>query len=246
MTDHIVFQLQDYTHHYGDQPVLHNIQLTVKPGEKIALLGPSGSGKSTLLSVLHQQQAQHCAWQPQAVSQAGALVEVLSVYHNIFMGGLERVSTLSALWNLIKPLAHAKKDVTAIAQQLGLEEKLWHSVDRLSGGQRQRVAMGRALYRQQPIYLADEPVSSVDPIQAQALLQYVLGQHQTAVVSLHNRRLALEHFDRIVVLNEGRICCDTAANKLTLETLENLYQQSHFSKPYNPSPLDDGWVIGTP
>ncbi|MYM63333.1 ATP-binding cassette domain-containing protein [Pseudomaricurvus sp. HS19] len=241
--DALLFRLTGVSHSYGEQPVLHGIDLCVRRGEKLALLGPSGAGKSTLLNLLYEQRPGECALQP----QGGALVELLSVYHNIFMGGLDRVGTLASLWNLVRPLPAARRDITAMAHQLGLEEKLWHSVDRLSGGQRQRVAIGRALYRQQPIYLGDEPVSSLDPLQAQLLLSHVLAQHETAVVSLHNRRLALENFDRVVVLRDGRICCDSPAAALSSEQLDAWYLQasSPDGHPVAGTTDDDSWVIRT-
>ncbi|OZG70008.1 hypothetical protein BTA51_28180 [Hahella sp. CCB-MM4] len=240
----VLFQLKSQSFRYGEHQVLDDITLTICQGEKVALLGPSGAGKSTLLTLLYQQQPQVCALQP----QGGGLVELLSVYQNIFIGGLDRIGTLAALWNLIRPLPRQRRAIKEIAQHLGLDEKLWHSVDRLSGGQRQRVSMGRALFRQQPVFLGDEPVSSVDPVQAQALLAHMLEQHETAVVSLHNRHLALEHFDRLIVLRDGRICCDCPANTMSSEQLDGYYQQEKSpdedtSRPTVPEA--DGWVIRT-
>ncbi|MEE2729401.1 MAG: ATP-binding cassette domain-containing protein [Pseudomonadota bacterium] len=238
----IVFELSGFTFHHGELKVLDDISLCVRRGEKVALLGASGAGKSTLLMQLYQQQPQQCALQP----QSGALVDLLSVYHNIFMGGLERVGTLAALWNLVRPLPAAKADIRAIARQLGLEDKLWHSVDRLSGGQRQRVALGRALYRRQPVFLGDEPVSAVDPLQASALLAHALAQHETAVVSLHNRHLALEQFDRVILLRAGKIERDCAAAEISSEHLDALYRQDESVREANPPQTEsDGWVIRT-
>lgn len=237
-----LFTLQGFTFQYGNSRVLEDISLSIKPGEKVALLGPSGAGKSTLLNVLYQQRPTQSALQP----QGGGLVDLLSVYHNIFMGCLDRVGTLPALWNLLRPLARHRAEIETICRQLGLEEKLWQSVDQLSGGQRQRVALGRALYRKQPVFLGDEPVSSVDPVQAQLLLAQVLAQHDTAVVSLHNRHLALEHFSRIVVLREGRVCCDCAADQLTAEILDEFYGEDESPLTGDtPIPESDGWVIRT-
>ncbi len=240
----ILFQLSNQSFRYGEQLVLDNITLTINKGEKVALLGPSGAGKSTLLNVLHEQHPQSCALQP----QGGGLVDLLSVYQNIFIGGLDRIGTLAALWNLIRPLPQQRRAIEEIAKHLGLDEKLWHSVDRLSGGQRQRVSMGRALFRQQPVFLGDEPVSSVDPVQAQALLALLLERHETAVVSLHNRHLALEHFDRLIILRDGRICCDCPANTMSSEQLDAYYLQEKSpsedtSRPTVPEA--DGWVIRT-
>ena len=246
MTELVLFQLNGQSLNYGEHQVLDNITLSIRAGEKVALLGPSGAGKTTLLNLLYQQQPLCSALQP----QGGGLVDLLSVYHNIFIGALDRVSSLAALWNLLCPLSKQRQDITALAQRLGLEKKLWQSVDRLSGGQRQRVALGRALFRQQPVFLGDEPVSSVDPLQAQALLAYVLEQHETAVVSLHNRSLALDYFDRIIVLREGRICCDCPAGAISREQLDAYYRPSDtaLSPPASPHPTQsepDGWVIRT-
>lgn len=235
----VLFQLAGQSLSYGDHRVLDNISLQIRRGEKVALLGPSGAGKTTLLHLLHQQQPERVALQP----QSGGLVDLLSVYQNIFIGGLERVNTLAALWNLVRPLAGHRRAIAELVQTLGLEDKLWQSVDRLSGGQRQRVAIGRALYRRQPVFFGDEPVSSVDPLQAELLLEHLLDQHETAVVSLHNRQLALNHFERIIVMRDGRICCDCPARELSEQRLNEWYQQE--SAPLAESPVQekDSWAM---
>jgi phosphonate transport system ATP-binding protein len=216
-----LLQLHNRSLHYGNTQVLADISLSIGAGEKVALVGPSGAGKSSLLVLLHELVPAITALCP----QNGGLVEVLSVYQNIFMGGLQRYGTLAALCNLIKPLGKAREEIRQLSHQLGLEDKLWNSVDRLSGGQRQRVTIGRALYRQQPLLLADEPVSALDPVQAAELLQHLLAQHETAVVSLHNRQLALELFDRVIVMHSGRILFDGAACDLDNNRLDALYRQ---------------------
>lgn len=199
--------------------MLQHIHLTIHNGEKVALLGPSGAGKSSLLNLLYQQRAGTCALCP----QDNGLVDILSAYHNIFMGGLDRHSAAASLWNLVRPLKRARTDIEAIATQLGLNAELWKSVDRLSGGQRQRVALGRALFRQQGIFLGDEPVSALDPIQAKALMQHVLSQHTTAVVCLHSPALALALFNRVIVMKAGSIELDQPAHQLTLTDLNTNY-----------------------
>lgn len=235
----VLFRLDGASLQIGTHRVLDAISLTVRQGEKVALVGPSGAGKTSLLNLLHGQQPQQCALQP----QHGGLVDPLSTYHNIFIGALDRVGTLPALWNLIRPLARHRAAIEALAERLGLEQKLWQSVDRLSGGQRQRVAIGRALYRQQPIFLGDEPVSSVDPVQAQRLLTLILEQHETAVVSLHNRRLALDHFDRILVMRDGRICCDLPTAEADEALLDRFYRPgADEAEEAMPEPLSD-WAL---
>lgn len=227
-----LFQLHDATLGYGQETVFQHLDLTILAGEKVALLGPSGAGKSTLLSHLYRQQGDVCALCP----QSNGLVDVLSAYHNMFMGGLERYSTLSALWNLLRPLPSARQCISPIADLLGLSDHLWQSVDRLSGGQRQRVALGRALFRQKPVFLGDEPVSALDPIHAETLLAQVLNSHQSAVVCLHSPVLALALFDRVIVLQRGRILLDQPTAATSLVTLKSCYDSSSPVQPDSAEP----------
>ncbi|WP_303760670.1 ATP-binding cassette domain-containing protein [Alcanivorax jadensis] len=215
----MTFHLENARLGHPGQVVFASLSLTIADGEKVALLGPSGAGKSTLLAALRQQQEARCAWCP----QAGDLVPMLSVFHNLYMGALPRQRTLTNLRNLIWPSAREKASVGQLARELGLQDKLFTSVDQLSGGQAQRVALGRALYTQRPVLLADEPVSSLDEHQGLDLLQRALARHQTAVVALHDRELALQCCDRIIGLGEDRILLDAPASTLSLGDLDTLY-----------------------
>ena len=98
-------------------------------------------------------------------------------------------------------------------------------MDKLSGGQRQRVAIGRALYRKKSVFFGDEPVSALDPEQARHILKYLISEHDTLVVSLHNRRLALDYFDRIIALKGGHISYDGPVVELSAHQLDRLYVQ---------------------
>ena len=215
-----MFHFQQARLGHGDQVVFNDLTLTIEQGEKVALLGPSGAGKSTLLDALRSQQESACAWCP----QAGSLVPMLSVFHNIYMGALSRNRTLTNLRNLITPSRHEREQIGALANDLSLHDKLFTSVDQLSGGQAQRTALGRALYTQRPILLADEPVSSLDEHQGQALLTLSLARHDSAVMALHDRALALACSDRIIGLNQGKIVLDAATRSLSLSDLDALYQ----------------------
>lgn len=214
-----LFQLE----HYSLDHRLDNICLSIHKGERVALLGPSGAGKTSLLNILHQQCADKIAWCP----QHQGLVDTLSSYHNIYMGQLQQHHALYNLLNLLRPLAKPKARISELAMQLGVLEQLWQPVNTLSGGQRQRVGIGRALFRQQSTFLGDEPVSSLDPVQAQNILELIHSRHETVVIALHNRSQALTNFDRIIGLKAGHIAFDLhmesfqQANAQTL--LEQLY-----------------------
>lgn len=210
---------------YSFENRLFDISLTIKAGEKIALLGPSGGGKTSLLNALHSQCADNIAWCP----QASGLVDSLSSYHNIYMGQLDKHNALYNLANLIKPLAKPRLAVSQLAEALDIIDQLWKPVDQLSGGQRQRVGIGRAFFRQQDTFLGDEPVSSLDPVQAQLILKMINQRHSTVVVALHNRKQALENFDRIIGIKAGKLVFDSPAkelinNKYQAGLLDSLYE----------------------
>lgn len=214
-----LFCLEETTLGYDGRAVLRGCHLRIAAGEKVALLGESGTGKSTLLRHLRAQRPGEVAWCP----QPHGLVPALSVFHNIFMGRLDRHPFFYNLLNLVHPLAAPRREIAALAAALGLQEKLFTSVDRLSGGQQSRTALGRALYQQRRIFLGDEPVSAVDEVQAEYLLQQICARHDTVVVALHDVTLALRHCDRIIGLRAGRIALDRPARDCAAATLRELY-----------------------
>ncbi|MBW5799397.1 ATP-binding cassette domain-containing protein [Halomonas elongata] len=204
---------------HGDQVVLPRLSLTLRPGERVALLGPSGAGKSTLLAALRARLGDDVAWCP----QHHGLVPGLAVYHNIYMGRLAEHSALANLWNLVRPLRGPWREIAELCEQLGIAELMRRPVGQLSGGQRQRTAIGRALYQRRRLFLGDEPVASVDPHQALRLLSLIDAQHDTCVIALHQRELALSHFDRVWGLRDGRLALDAPADELSLNDLDALY-----------------------
>lgn len=217
-----MFKLDHYT--LGSR--LQDITLKLNAGEKVALLGPSGGGKTSLLNALHKQCADRVAWCP----QEQGLVSVLSGYHNIYMGQLECHNVFYNLMNLLRPFAQPKQEVTELAEMLGLipEEHLWKPVALLSGGQKQRIGIGRALYRQRDTFLGDEPVSSLDPVQAQQIIELILSRHSTVVMALHNRQQAFQNFERIIGVKDGKILFDSPAKEL----IKNKYQAALLDSLY--------------
>ncbi|MDH2313007.1 ATP-binding cassette domain-containing protein [Methylobacterium brachiatum] len=205
---------------YGGRTVLSGIDLTVRRGERVALMGRSGAGKSTLIGLIQAQAPEKVALVP----QAAALVRTLSVFHNVYMGRLDRRSTLHNLRNLVRP---AKADIAAvqgILDRVGLEDKLWAKAGELSGGQQQRVSVARALYNGRPILVGDEPVSALDRQQGARILAEMAASHETLILALHDVALALAQTDRIVVLEAGRIVLDAPAQALDPERLRPFYE----------------------
>jgi len=214
-----LIQLQSESASYQGVKTLHDIDLQVSRGEKLALVGQSGSGKSTLLKLIYE----HYPVNTSLVPQDYGLVNNLSVYHNVYIGRLEQHSTLYNLVNLIRPRADQVKMVRAILVDLQLEDYLFRPVGRLSGGQKQRVAVARSLFQKGHLLLADEPVSSVDEQQSKVVLKQMLNGFSTVVLALHDIQLALAFCDRIIGLEKGRIVLDSPAKALSVKDLLSLY-----------------------
>jgi phosphonate transport system ATP-binding protein len=131
--------------------------------------------------------------------------------------------------NLIKPQKKVLQEITPILYALGMEEKIFEKVGAMSGGQQQRVAVARAIYRGEDILLADEPISSVDPHQAGTVMEIIIQNTETVVVSLHAVEFALKFAKRIVGLSDGEIQFDLPTGKVTQTMLTELYRNG---KPF--------------
>jgi len=215
MTGDIVFELKMACAGYNGRPVLFDIDLTVRAGERIAIMGRSGAGKSTLLGLLYAQRPADVALVP----QASALVKPLSVFHNVYMGRLDRHSTAYNLRNLAWPAACKVAEVRSILESVDLEAEMFSAAGALSGGQQQRTSVARALYNGRPILIGDEPVSALDRVQGADVLSLLKRRHETLVLALHDVHHALGHTDRVVVLEHGRKVIDEPSSKLTANDL---------------------------
>ncbi len=216
----MLFTMANQSLHYHDRVILNNLNLNINTGEKVAIIGASGAGKSTLLKSLRQQRSADLAWCPQ---QPG-LVPMLSCHHNIYMGQLENHHFLTNLRQLILPSKQIKNDIFTIAQELEIELQLKQDSAALSGGQAQRCSIARAIYSQKNILLADEPLSALDFIQAQSVLQSLCQHFSTLVISLHNVELAINHCQRIIALKDGVILFDKPSSQVSTSDLALVYK----------------------
>ena len=214
------FELKAASLRYRDVDILQNINLSIQPGEQVALLGKSGAGKSTLLNLLYQQKREYCSFVPQNM----ALVEALSVFHNVYMGQLNQHSVFYNLLNLIWPQKKQIEQVQRILEPLGLSELLFSCTGELSGGQKQRVALARAQFQNNQELLGDEPISALDVVIARKVMQLLHQQHETVVLAMHDVEMALQFADRIIGIKDGRIAVDDRADNLSAEALRFLYE----------------------
>ena len=207
--------------HYQGKVALANVSLRIEPGEKVALIGRSGAGKSTLLSLFVKQAPATIALVPQDFG----LVKTLSVFHNVYMGQLNRHRAIYNLFNLIKPLKREVESVVRVLEQIELVEKLFEPTGQLSGGQQQRTAVARALFQGSDVLMADEPVSAVDEQQSRRVLDAIVSQHNTVVLAMHDTDLAIEYADRIIGLTDGRVTLDASTTDMRSADLHEFYER---------------------
>ena len=212
-------QLNKASAGYAGRTVLYDIDLTISAGERVAVMGRSGAGKTTLLNLIYERIAERVALIP----QAAALVRTLTVFHNVYMGRLDRHPSWYNLRNLVWPAARDVGDVEQVLSFVDLADKLFARAGALSGGQQQRTSVARALYNGRPIVIGDEPVSALDRVQATEILRTLCARHETAILALHDIPLALANTDRIVVIEEGRIVLGASAEVLTAADLVPYY-----------------------
>ena len=207
---------------YGGTPVLAGVRLHVAPGERVALLGRSGSGKSTLLSALYGAAAGR-GMRIALVPQDAALVPQLSALRNVLMGRLNDHGAWRNLRTLIRPAAPDRAAALADLDRVGLMPEADARVESLSGGQKQRVALARALHRGGDLILGDEPLSAVDPRQAQELAALLRAAFPTAILALHDVAVARAFATRVIGLKQGVFLFDLPVDQLDASRIEALY-----------------------
>ena len=214
-----MIQLEGIHKHFGALHVLKGIDLTVKGGEKVVVIGPSGSGKSTLIrciNLLEKPSAgkvvvdgveitAHKAPVAKVRQSVAMVFQQFNLYpHKTVLENL----TLAPV--LIKgvPKAEAEETGLAFLERVGLKAKANAYPSQLSGGQQQRVAIARALNMRPKIMLFDEPTSALDPEMIQEVLDVMVDlAHEgiTMVVVTHEMGFARQVADRVMFMDEGQI-----------------------------------------
>jgi lipoprotein-releasing system ATP-binding protein len=198
--------------------VLRGVDLTVRPGEIVGLLGPSGSGKSTMLQAIGLLEggfggrieiagidASNLGKDQRAAVRRDHIGFVYQFHHLLpDFNASENVVLPQLITG--KPRAECDERATELLTALGLGQRLEHRPSKLSGGEQQRVAVARALANRPHLVLADEPTGNLDEATADKVfaqfLSLVRGEGSAALVATHNERLAAA-MDRVVRLHEG-------------------------------------------
>ncbi len=232
----------------GSLPALQCLDLAVRSGEQVAIIGPSGAGKTTLLQVLS------CGLPP---VQGRLLFEGQSPWA-LSRSALQRWRAGLFLAPQVPPLPPRQRVVTAVLaarlpvmsvwaslrswvypadipgafralERFDMGDKLFERVDRLSGGERQRVGLARALLSPARCWYIDEPLSALDPARARLAIETLTDEARarqvTLVATLHQVDMALTYFPRIVGMREGRVVFDLPSGAVTRDRLSRLYDQ---------------------
>jgi phosphonate transport system ATP-binding protein len=241
-----MFEIVGLTKSFGGKIAVQNATISVDKPAMIGIIGRSGAGKSTLLRMINRLtdassgQIKHegrditalrgrdiRAWQSQCamIFQQFNLVPRLDVVSNVLHGTLNKRSTLSTMFNLFP-----REDITQaidILDRLGIAEHAAKRAEALSGGQQQRVAIARALMQDPKIILADEPIASLDPMNAQIVMDALRRIHdedgRMVIANLHTLDTARRYCDRVIGMQAGRIVFDGRPDQLTTGVARDIY-----------------------
>ncbi|MGK5111335.1 phosphonate ABC transporter ATP-binding protein [Geodermatophilus sp. CPCC 205506] len=241
-----VLRLDGVAVRFDRTTALAGVDLTVGPGERVALVGASGAGKSTLIGLangsvtptagtvrvlgadpaaLSGRALRRLRSRVGTVHQHLELVGQLRVVHNVNAGRLAEWSAGWAAWSLLRP--QGVPEALAALDRVDLADRVFDRTERLSGGQRQRVAIARLLVQRPDLVLADEPASALDPVladRALALLAELARERGGALVAaLHDPGLVWRHCDRVVGLAGGRVVLDRPVAALSPADLAGFY-----------------------
>ncbi|WP_439662973.1 phosphonate ABC transporter ATP-binding protein [Lentzea sp. HUAS TT2] len=192
---------------FGGRVVLDGFDLTVEPGEFVALLGPNGSGKSTALRCVVGLETPdggsiEVGGNAAMVFQKIHLVGRRNALDNVCSGALGRLPLRRSFFFP----RDVREEAMQCLERVGLADRALDRCARLSGGQQQRVAIARALCQRANVILADEPVSALDPqaaVQVMELLKALAGEGIAVVAVLHQPELAQTYAHRIVEMRAG-------------------------------------------
>ena len=229
-----MIEIRGLNKYFGDLHVLKDIDLTVKAGEKLVIIGPSGSGKSTLIrcvDYLEEPTSGEVIIDGTPLTKKNHL-EMARKYSSMVFQQFNLYPNMTVLGNLtlapIKLQKKTKEEATEAAmnalKRVGLAQKAGEYPQNLSGGQQQRVAIARALCTKQPIILFDEPTSALDPEMVQEVLDVMIELAQeniTMICVTHEMGFARQVADRVVFMDDGQI-------------LEEGTPDHFFENPQNP------------
>jgi phosphonate transport system ATP-binding protein len=241
-----VLELAHLSRRFGSTMAVANANLRIESGEMIGIIGRSGAGKSTLLRLINRmieptegviradghditalRGKALRGWRGRTamIFQQFNLVHRLDVLTNVLCGRLHDIGGPRMLLKLFTESERVEA-INAL-DRMGLAEFAINRADALSGGQQQRVAIARALMQKPDIILADEPIASLDPMNAKVVMDALayINRHDriTVLCNLHTLDTARAYCGRIIGMSAGRIVFDGAPEQLTDPVLRDIY-----------------------
>ncbi|MBB4023123.1 MULTISPECIES: phosphonate ABC transporter ATP-binding protein [Actibacterium] len=258
----MLLSVESVTKTFGRNNAVENASFAVEKSAMIGIIGRSGAGKSTFLRMMNRltdatsgaikfdgrnilplQGAQKRAWQSECamIFQQFNLVPRMDVVSNVLHGTLNRRSTLATMFNLF-PQSDIHRAID-ILDRLGIAEQAPKRAEALSGGQQQRVAIARALMQDPKIILADEPIASLDPMNAQVVMDALRRIHEEdgrmVIANLHTLDTARRYCDRVIGMRDGRIVFDGTPEQLTTGVARDIYgADASFSEAATSTSID--------
>ena len=241
-----MLKIDKLTKRFGDKTAVDAANILVEKPSMIGIIGRSGAGKSTLLRMLNclsdasqgtitfegeeitgLRGAARRNWQSRCamIFQQFNLVPRMDVVSNVLHGTLNKRSTFATMFNLY-PQSDIHRAIE-ILDRLGIAEQAQKRAEALSGGHQQRVAIARALMQNPKIILADEPIASLDPMNAQVVMQALRRIHEEdgrmVIANLHTLDTARRYCDRVIGMRDGRIVFDGTPEQLTTGVARDIY-----------------------
>ena len=241
-----MFRLKNVTRRFGERTAVDDVTFDIPQGQMVGVIGRSGAGKSTMLRMInrladpsegsiHFNDVEVSSlrgsalrnWQRDCamIFQQFNLVPRLDVLTNVLLGRLNHRSTTLSILNLFT----RDERIMAIAalERLGIEQTALQPAGTLSGGQQQRVAIARALMQNPKMLLADEPIASLDPLNAKIVMDALRDINEregiTVITNLHTLDTARTYCNRIIGMAAGRVVFDGAPEELTREAVRMVY-----------------------
>jgi phosphonate transport system ATP-binding protein len=242
----IVMELVHLSRRFGSTMAVANVNVRIGMGEMVGIIGRSGAGKSTLLRLINRmiepteggirsggiditalrgKALRRWRAQTAMIFQQFNLVHRLDVLTNVLCG---RLHDISGPRMLLKRFAETERvDAIHALDRMGLAAFAMNRADALSGGQQQRVAIARALMQKPGMILADEPIASLDPMNARLVMESLADINRndgiTVLCNLHTIDTARAYCGRVIGMSAGRIVFDGAPEHLTDSVLRDIY-----------------------
>ncbi len=231
---------------FGDNHAVKNVSFEVNKPQMIGIIGRSGAGKSTLLRIINRltdatdgsieiegqnildlKSKEKRSWQRNCamIFQQFNLVPRLDVLTNVILGRLNYQGSFRASLKMFS--RDERADALILLNNLGMANTALQRAETLSGGQQQRVAICRALMQNPKMILADEPIASLDPMNARMVMESLRKIHDeknlTVISNLHTLDTAKTYCDRIIGMKDGEIVFDDLPEKLSDKLAREIY-----------------------